>query len=78
MRATGAVPFFYDRLPGGRPADPDLAKDSVRYHDLPITPLFPFGHALIAIEMDIAAAVFQIEDRHSAKHSRAGITSHSP
>jgi beta-glucosidase len=45
-RATGAVPFFYNRLPSGRPADPDLAKDSVRYHDLPITPLFPFGHGL--------------------------------
>jgi beta-glucosidase len=45
-RATGSVPFFHDRLPGGRPADPDLAKDSVRYHDLPITPLFPFGHGL--------------------------------
>jgi beta-glucosidase len=45
-RATGAVPFFYDRLPSGRPADPDLTKDTVRYHDLPITPLFPFGHGL--------------------------------
>jgi beta-glucosidase len=40
------VPFFYNRLPSGRPSDPDLAKDSVRYHDLPITPLFPFGHGL--------------------------------
>ncbi|MDB5692027.1 MAG: beta-glucosidase, partial [Alphaproteobacteria bacterium] len=51
-RATGAVPFFYDRLPSGRPADPDLAKDSVRYHDLPITPLFPFGHGLSYARFD--------------------------
>jgi beta-glucosidase len=51
-RATGSVPFFYDRLPGGRPADPDLARDSVRYHDLPITPLFPFGHGLSYTRFD--------------------------
>jgi beta-glucosidase len=51
-RATGALPFYYDRLPGGRPADPDLAKDSVRYHDLPITPLFPFGHGLSYTRFD--------------------------
>ncbi|MCA8903162.1 MAG: glycoside hydrolase family 3 C-terminal domain-containing protein [Hyphomonas sp.] len=45
-RRTGAVPFTYSEYPGGRPADPDLAKDSNRYHDLPITPLFAFGHGL--------------------------------
>ncbi|MDB5693880.1 MAG: beta-glucosidase, partial [Alphaproteobacteria bacterium] len=51
-RATGAVPFFYDRLPSGRPADPDQAKDSVRYHDQPITQLFPFGHGLSYARFD--------------------------
>ena len=45
-RASGAVPFPYDRLPSGRPADPDLTHDTVRYRDLPITPLFAFGHGL--------------------------------
>jgi beta-glucosidase len=45
-RATGATPFNYSANPTGRPADPDLAKDTVRYHDLPITPLYPFGHGL--------------------------------
>ena len=45
-RATGAVPFYYSANATGRPADPDLTKDTVRYHDLPITPLFPFGHGL--------------------------------
>ncbi|HEX5161110.1 MAG TPA: glycoside hydrolase family 3 N-terminal domain-containing protein [Steroidobacteraceae bacterium] len=45
-RATGAVPFHYAANATGRPADPDLTKDTVRYHDLPITPLFPFGHGL--------------------------------
>jgi beta-glucosidase len=45
-RTTGAVPFYYSANATGRPADPDLTKDTVRYHDLPITPLFPFGHGL--------------------------------
>ncbi|HEY1607200.1 MAG TPA: glycoside hydrolase family 3 N-terminal domain-containing protein [Allosphingosinicella sp.] len=51
-RVTGAVPFYYDRLPSGRPADADLTKDSVRYHDLPIGPLFPFGHGLSYARFD--------------------------
>jgi beta-glucosidase len=45
-RVTGSVPLYYNHLPSGRPADPDLAKDTARYHDLPIDPLFPFGHGL--------------------------------
>ena len=45
-RVTGAVPFNYSANATGRPADPDLSKDTVRYHDLPITPLFAFGHGL--------------------------------
>jgi beta-glucosidase len=45
-RASGAVPFPYDRLPSGRPAEDDPARDTTRYRDLPITPLFPFGHGL--------------------------------
>ena len=45
-RVSAAVPFNYAGNPTGRPADPDIAKDTVRFHDLPITPLFPFGHGL--------------------------------
>ncbi len=44
--ATGALPASYAARPSGRPADPDLTKDSVRYLDLPITPVFAFGHGL--------------------------------
>jgi beta-glucosidase len=40
------VPFNYSANATGRPADPDLKKDTVRYHDLPITPQFAFGHGL--------------------------------
>lgn len=45
-RATGQVPFSYDQLPSGRPASEDLATDTVRFRDLPITPLYAFGHGL--------------------------------
>jgi beta-glucosidase len=51
-RASGAVPSPYAHLPTGRPADADLAKDTARYRDLPITPLFPFGHGLSYTRFD--------------------------
>jgi beta-glucosidase len=63
-RASGAVPFNYAGNPTGRPADPDHAKDTVRYHDLPITPLYPFGHGLSYSEFrysDLAQSTTQVE-----------------
>ncbi|MBO9519557.1 MAG: glycoside hydrolase family 3 C-terminal domain-containing protein [Porphyrobacter sp.] len=45
-RTTGQVPYSYDHLPSGRPADPDLTKDTARYMDLPISPLYAFGYGL--------------------------------
>lgn len=45
-RATGQSPIVYSELPSGRPAHPDLEKDTNRYLDLPITPLYAFGHGL--------------------------------
>jgi len=63
-RVTGAAPFYLSTNPTGRPADPDLAKDTVRYHDLPITPLFPFGHGLSYSEFkysDLAQSAGSVE-----------------
>lgn len=45
-RTVGQVPVNYDHLPSGRPADPDITKDTARYMDQPITPLYAFGHGL--------------------------------
>jgi beta-glucosidase len=45
-RADGQIPIFYAHRNTGRPPSEDLAKDSSRYRDLPIGPLFPFGHGL--------------------------------
>jgi beta-glucosidase len=45
-QASGAVPFAYDQLPSGRPASADLASDTVRWRDQPITPVWAFGHGL--------------------------------
>jgi beta-glucosidase len=45
-RTTGQTPLSYLEPPSGRPADPDLSRDTTRYHDLPITPLYAFGHGL--------------------------------
>jgi beta-glucosidase len=51
-RSTGQVPVHYDHLPSGRPADPDLSKDTARYMDQPITPLYAFGHGLSYTSFD--------------------------
>jgi beta-glucosidase len=62
-RVTGAVPGYYAANATGRPADPDLSKDTVRYHDLPITPLYAFGHGLSYTEFkygDLAQNVSKV------------------
>jgi beta-glucosidase len=42
---TGQIPIFYARRPTGRPADPAEHYTS-KYLDLPVEPLFAFGHGL--------------------------------
>jgi beta-glucosidase len=45
-RTAGALPYAYAHYPTGRPANPDLAQDTARYHDVDIGPVYPFGHGL--------------------------------
>jgi beta-glucosidase len=42
---VGQVPVFYSQRPSGRPADPKSRYTS-KYIDVPVAPLFPFGHGL--------------------------------
>ncbi|WP_077355477.1 beta-glucosidase BglX [Brevundimonas sp. LM2] len=51
-RASGAAPLTYAHLPTGRPAAEDLVRDTARYRDQPITPLFAFGHGLSYASFD--------------------------
>ncbi|WP_200935028.1 beta-glucosidase BglX [Brevundimonas sp. Leaf363] len=51
-RANGAMPMTYAHLPTGRPAAEDLVRDTARYRDQPITPLFAFGHGLTYSRFD--------------------------
>ncbi|WP_342640304.1 glycoside hydrolase family 3 N-terminal domain-containing protein [Rhodoligotrophos ferricapiens] len=44
-REVGQVPIFYAERPSGRPANPKDHYTS-KYLDVPVTPLFPFGHGL--------------------------------
>ena len=44
-REVGQVPIFYAERPSGRPANPDDPYTS-KYLDMPVTPLFFFGHGL--------------------------------
>jgi beta-glucosidase len=45
-RSVGQIPVNYNHRNTGRPAAEDLNKDSARYFDLAISPLFAFGHGL--------------------------------
>ena len=42
---VGQIPIFYAQWPTGRPADP-AEHYTAKYIDLPVEPLFPFGHGL--------------------------------
>lgn len=44
-RDVGQVPIYFAQGATGRPADPDNRYTS-KYIDLPVAPLFPFGHGL--------------------------------
>jgi beta-glucosidase len=44
-RIVGQVPLTYDRLPSGRPHDPQ-GRFTLRYADEKLSPLFPFGFGL--------------------------------
>ncbi len=44
-RVVGQVPIYYSHLNTGRPASRDDRYTS-KYIDVPVTPLFPFGHGL--------------------------------
>ena len=61
-RVTGQAPFAYSHRNTGRPADPDLTKDTARYHDLPITPQFPFGHGLSYAQFEYGGARLSAEE----------------
>ena len=41
---VGQIPVFYGQRPSGRPAS--AVKESSKYLDAPVAPLFPFGHGL--------------------------------
>jgi beta-glucosidase len=61
----GQVPIFYAQRPTGRPPDPAVHYSS-KYLDLPVEPLFPFGHGL-------SYARFGLSDlRTSASELRPG------
>lgn len=71
-RVTGQLPSSYAHVPSGRPANPDLAVDSARYHDSDIGPLFAFGHGLSYARFDYGALA--IEPRADAAIVSVAVT----
>jgi beta-glucosidase len=64
-RAVGQIPIFYAHPNTGRPPSEDLAKDSSRYRDLPIGPLFPFGHGLSYADFEYTDLRIEPAEIHS-------------
>ena len=60
-RSTGQIPQTYHHRNTGRPANEDKTIDSARYFDLPITPLFPFGHGLSYTEFEYDNLEIQVD-----------------
>ena len=52
-RAVGQVPIYYNHKNTGRPPDPNN-KYSSKYLDVPVTPLFAFGHGLSYTEFKLS------------------------
>jgi beta-glucosidase len=63
----GQIPIFYARAPTGRPPDPEVHYSS-KYLDLPVEPLFPFGHGLSYTRFEVGGL------RTSAAELRPGET----
>jgi len=73
-RSTGALPQVYNHLSSGRPADADLAKDTARYRDLPITPTFPFGHGLSYTSFDYSDLQLSSPELRSGDELKVSVT----
>ena len=75
---VGQIPIFYARRPSGRPADPEVHYSS-KYLDLPVDPLFPFGHGLSYsrfVPRDLrVSATEPLPDRNCRSKSRSPMRS---
>lgn len=56
-RTVGQLPLYYNRLPTGRPTLADN-RFTLKYVDVPITPLYPFGWGLSYTQFSYGAPVF--------------------
>jgi beta-glucosidase len=70
-REIGQIPIFYAERSSGRPPD-STDHFTSKYLDLPIEPLFPFGHGLsfshVELEnLRVSREEFQLEDRIEVK-----------
>lgn len=68
---VGQVPIHFGQRPGGRPPAPDNPWTS-KYLDLPVTPLFHFGHGLSYTRFTLAN--LHVEPTHSGPGDTIAVT----
>ena len=63
-RDVGQIPLYYNHLPSGRPNDPTGNNEYLlRYIDMEITPLYPFGYGLSYSKFKYSDLNVKVEDK---------------
>ena len=67
-RSVGAVPLYYNYLPSGRPNMPGTDNDyRLRYIDLDLSPLYPFGYGLSYAKFKYGKVDVNVGDKINVK-----------
>ena len=69
---VGQLPIFYAQRRSGRPADPAL-HDTSKYLDLPVEPMFAFGHGLSYTQFSLSNLRAGISDLTAGESLRVSI-----
>ena len=73
-RSTGQIPKTYDHFSRGRPADANVRNDTARFMDLPITPLYPFGHGLSYAPFELSGLTLSADTIGKSDTARISFT----
>lgn len=71
-RSVGQIPLYYNALNTGRPPDPNN-KYTSKFLDIPVTPLFPFGHGLSYTQFKLSNLFISSSVIHADGRLKVGV-----